>query len=96
MGAGLSGIEAATEMTGKLRALLGGASSTQPFRVILADHESRVGSDTAIEPCGVTLRSGEEILAATVVWCAGMRANPQLIARTQRGVTKHEREHRLY
>ena len=30
----------------------------------------------AIGPSGVTLKSGEEILATTVVWCAGMRANP--------------------
>ena len=30
----------------------------------------------AVGPAGVTLKSGEEIAAATVVWCAGMRANP--------------------
>src|SRR5262249_19695905 len=27
-------------------------------------------------PLGITLKSGEEMPAATVVWCAGMRANP--------------------
>ena len=102
VGAGLTGIEAATEMPGKLRALLARTSTTRPFRVILADHEARVGSDmgdsarpvieqalaalgietrlgvriVAIGPSGVMLESGEEIPAATVVWCAGMRANP--------------------
>jgi NADH dehydrogenase len=102
VGAGLTGIEAATEMPGKLRALLAQANTMRPFRVILADHNPQVGSDmgesarpvieealaalgietrlgidiVAIGPSGVTLKSGEEIPAATVVWCAGMRANP--------------------
>jgi len=102
VGAGLTGIEAATEMPGKLRAILTQANTMRPFRVILADHNPHVGSDmgdsarpvieealaalgietrlgieiVAIGPSGVTLRSGEEIPAATVVWCAGMRANP--------------------
>jgi NADH dehydrogenase len=99
VGAGLTGIEAATEMPGKLRTVLG---TTRPFRVILADHNPLVGSDmgdsarpvieealvalgvetrlgievTAIHPTGITLKSGEVIPTATVVWCAGMRANP--------------------
>jgi NADH dehydrogenase len=39
--------------------------------------ETRLGIDVAtVSPTGVTLGSGEEIPAATVVWCAGMRANP--------------------
>jgi NADH dehydrogenase len=102
VGAGLTGIEAATEMPGKLRVLLASASITRPFRVILVDHARRVGSDmgasagpvieealaalgietrlgveiAAVGPLGVKLKSGEEIPAATVVWCAGMRANP--------------------
>jgi NADH dehydrogenase len=102
VGAGLTGIEAATEMPGKLRAVMAQANTTRPFRVILADHHPRVGSDmgesarpvieealaalgietrlgveiVAIGPVGVMLKSGEEIPAATVVWCAGMRANP--------------------
>jgi NADH:ubiquinone reductase (H+-translocating) len=102
VGAGLTGIEAATEMPGKLRAVVARANPTRPFRVILADHQPRVGSDmgasarpvieealaalgietrvgveiVAIGPSGVRLTSGEEIPAATVVWCAGMRANP--------------------
>jgi NADH dehydrogenase len=97
VGAGLTGIEAATELLGKLRA----AGSAAP-RVILADHQPRVGSDmgddacqvidnalaslgvatrtgvaiSAIDQAGATLSSGEKILAATIVWCAGMRANP--------------------
>jgi NADH:ubiquinone reductase (H+-translocating) len=102
VGAGLTGIEAATEMPGKLRAVLAQATMTRPCRVILADHQPWVGSDmgacarpviaealaalgietrlgidiVSIGPAGVRLRSGEEIPAATVVWCAGMRANP--------------------
>jgi len=100
--AGLTGIEAATEMPGKLRAVLAQANTTRPFRAILADHHPWVGSDmgeyarpvieealaalgietrlgidiASISPSGVMLTSGEEIPAATVVWCAGMRANP--------------------
>lgn len=39
--------------------------------------ETRPGVEiTAIGPAGLTLKSGEEILTATVVWCAGMRAHP--------------------
>ena len=97
VGAGLTGIEAATELLGKLRAA-GAAAS----RVILADHQPRVGSDmgdaachvigealaslgvatrtgvaiSAIDRFGATLSTGEKIPAATIVWCAGMRANP--------------------
>ncbi len=96
-GAGLTGIEAATEMLGKLRS----AGAVAP-RVILADHQPRVGSDmgdgachvigealaslgvaartgvaiNAIDGSGATLSTGEKIPAATIVWCAGMRANP--------------------
>jgi NADH:ubiquinone reductase (H+-translocating) len=102
VGAGLTGIEAATEMPGKLRAVLAQANTTRPCRVILADHHPWVGSDmgasarpvieealaalgiemrvgldiVSISLSGVLLSSGEEIPAATVVWCAGMRANP--------------------
>ena len=97
VGAGLTGIEAATELLGKLRS----AGATAP-RVILADHRPRVGSDmgegacdvigealaslgvatrtgaaiSAIDPSGATLSTDERIPAATIVWCAGMRANP--------------------
>ena len=102
VGAGLTGIEVATVMPERLRAILAQASMTRPYRVILADHQPGVGSDmgayarpviedalaalgvetrlgieiVALGPTGVRLRSGEEIPAATVVWCAGMRANP--------------------
>jgi NADH dehydrogenase len=99
VGAGLTGIEAAAELPGKLRAALGRSA---PFRVILADHSPRVGSDmgddarpviqtalaalgvetrtgvsvTAVTEAGAVLGSGERIPAATVVWCAGLRATP--------------------
>jgi NADH:ubiquinone reductase (H+-translocating) len=103
VGAGLTGIETAAEMPGRLRAVLDRADTTRPFRVILADHNPFVGSDmgdsarpviekalaalgvetrlgidvVSVNPTGMTLESGEEIAAATVVWCAGMQANPR-------------------
>src|SRR5260370_6803985 len=71
-------------------------------RVILADHQPRIGSDmgdgachvidaalaslgvatrtgvaiSEIDRSGGTFSTGEKIPAATIVWCAGMRANP--------------------
>ncbi len=97
VGGGLTGIEAAAEMPGKLRA----AGIASPL-VILADHAERVGADmgegavpvieeafaalgvetrggvsvAAVDAEGATLATGERIAAATVVWCAGMRAHP--------------------
>jgi NADH dehydrogenase len=102
VGAGLTGIEAATLMPARLGAVLAQAGLDQSVRVILADHKPFVGSDmgesarpvieealaalgvetrlgievASIHPAGLHLKSGEEIPAATVVWCAGMRANP--------------------
>ena len=102
VGAGLTGVEVAAEMPGKLRAAMETANLARPIRVILADHQPRVGSDmgdsarpviehaltslglelrpgidvVAVGPGGVRLASGEVIPAETVVWCAGMRANP--------------------
>lgn len=102
VGGGLTGIEAATEMPEKLRAILARNNLNRPFHVILADRNPCVGSDmgesaqpvieealaalgiemrlgidvASITAAGMTLKSGEEIPAATVVWCAGMRANP--------------------
>jgi NADH dehydrogenase len=93
VGAGLTGIEAATEMVDRIGP--GG-------RVILADHAPQVGSDmgdsarpvieaalsslgvetrmgvsvAAVDAGGATLSTGEVIPAATVIWCAGMRASP--------------------
>lgn len=102
VGAGLTGIELATEMPARLRVILAANGVSQTPRVILADHHAWAGSDmgdsarpviaealaklgvetklgievAAVTPAGVQLKSGEEIPAATVVWCAGMRANP--------------------
>ncbi len=99
VGAGLTGIETASELPGMLSAALG--SEATP-RVILVDHNPHVGSDmgesarpviekalaqnkvdtmtgvgvTAVDERSVTLSSGDIVPAATVVWCAGMRANP--------------------
>ena len=98
VGAGLTGVEAATELATRLRDIANGA----PARIILADRSPRVGSNmgegacavieealrslaietrsgvtiTAVTERGARLSSGEEIAAATVVWCAGMRAHP--------------------
>jgi NADH dehydrogenase len=80
-------------MPGKLRGVLAGAGISQPFRVILSDHNLFVGSDmgesarpiieealaalgvkkrlqievVSTSPAGITLKSGEEIAAATAV-----------------------------
>lgn len=105
IGGGLTGIEAAAEMPGKLRAALAGAApsgATGEPRVIIADRQPWIGSDMGEEartviaealaalgietrPCvsvaavdeeGATLSTGERIAAATIVWCAGMQADP--------------------
>jgi len=101
VGGGLTGIEVATEMPDRLRAVLATDTQARP-RVILADRSERIGSDmgdsarpviaqalaalrvesrpgvsvAAIDASGVFLASGERIDARTVIWCAGMRANP--------------------
>jgi NADH dehydrogenase len=92
IGAGLTGIEVATEL----------ASRRLGAHVILADMARWIGSDmgdsarpviaealealgvetrtgvgvTAVDAAGADLTSGERIAAETVVWCAGMQANP--------------------
>jgi NADH dehydrogenase len=104
-GAGLTGIEAATEMIGKLSSAIASLPASHPApcaRVILADRQPVIGSDmgaaaisiitkalaalgiethtgvsvASVDASGATLVSGERIAAATVVWCAGMKANP--------------------
>ncbi|WP_029113661.1 NAD(P)/FAD-dependent oxidoreductase [Mycobacterium sp. URHB0044] len=99
VGAGLTGIETASELPKMLSDSLGPGVTP---RVILVDHNPHVGSDmgdsarpvieaalaqngvdavtdvgvTAVDERSVTLSSGEVVPAATLVWCAGMRANP--------------------
>jgi NADH dehydrogenase len=99
VGAGLTGIETASELPAMLSAALGDAIAP---RVVLVDHNPLVGSDmgdsarpvieealagngvetmtgagvAAVDGRGVTLSDGEVIPSATLVWCAGMRANP--------------------
>lgn len=99
VGAGLTGIEAASELPDRLRALFT-LDGVLP-RVVLVDHNPLVGSDmgasarpvieqalsdngvetrtgvsvTAVSKDSVSLSSGEDLPAATVVWCAGMRAS---------------------
>ena len=98
-GAGLTGIEAACELPGRLRTLFAGTGVTP--RVVLVDHNPAVGSDmgasarpvieralsdngvetrtgvsvTGVSKRGVSLSSGEQLAAATVLWCAGLRAS---------------------
>ena len=98
VGAGLTGIETASELPGMLSDALGPGATP---RVILVDHNPHVGSDmgesarpviekaladnnvdtmtgvgvTAVDADSVTLSSGDVVKAATLVWCAGMRAN---------------------
>jgi NADH dehydrogenase len=100
VGAGLTGIEAACELPGRLAGLFAGRDGCTP-RVLLVDRNPFVGSDmgdsarplieaaladngvealtgvgvTAIDAEGVMLSTGQRVEAATVVWCAGMRAN---------------------
>ncbi|RAV14690.1 NAD(P)/FAD-dependent oxidoreductase [Mycolicibacterium sp. GF69] len=99
VGAGLTGIETASELTAILAQTLGSGATP---RVVLVDRNPHVGSDmgdsarpviekalsdngvetitgvgvTQVGPRSVTLSTGEVIETATVVWCAGMRANP--------------------
>lgn len=99
VGAGLTGIETASELPAMLSDALGAGATP---RVILVDHNPHVGSDmgdsarpvieealagnkidtmtgvgvVAVDRRSVTLSDGQVIPAATLVWCAGMRANP--------------------
>lgn len=99
VGAGLTGIETACELPDRIRTVFG--PTVRP-RVVLVDHNPRVGSDmgdsarpviedalvrngvetrtgcgvVAVDRDSVTLDSGEVIPSTTLVWCAGMRANP--------------------
>lgn len=98
VGAGLTGIETACELPTRLAAIFG--PDVTP-RVVLIDHDDRVGSDMGpsarpviekalsdngietrtavsavdVDEHGLALSSGELLPAATVVWCAGMRAS---------------------
>ncbi|MCQ4121551.1 NAD(P)/FAD-dependent oxidoreductase [Rhodococcus tibetensis] len=100
VGAGLTGIETASELPGMLAKVYAGRNVAP--RVLLIDHNPHVGSDmgasarpvieaalsdngvetmtgvgvAAVDEHGVKLTSGEVLAAGTVVWCAGMRANP--------------------
>jgi NADH:ubiquinone reductase (H+-translocating) len=105
VGGGLTGIEVATEMFGKLRAAIAHAPASglaMSPRVILADHQAWIGSDmgesarpviaealqnlgvetrpgisvASIDARGAILVTGALIPAATVIWCAGMQADP--------------------
>jgi NADH:ubiquinone reductase (H+-translocating) len=113
VGAGLTGIELATELPKKLAQLFGPGRG----HVILADSNAHIGSNmgehalpvidealaalgietrvnvavASVDATGALLASGERIATETVVWCAGMRANP-LVA----GIPgKHDRFGRL-
>ena len=99
VGAGFTGIEAATEIPARLRTIFGADANP---RVIIIDRnetvvpdmgsgprpivedalrklgiETRLGAGVAsLDKSGITLTSGEHIETATVIWAAGIRANP--------------------
>ena len=102
VGAGLTGIEAACELPGRLRAAFAGQNLAEAPLVVLADHQGQIGSDmgdgaraviatalrslgiemrpgvsiAGVDPAGATLATGERIAAETILWCAGMQADP--------------------
>jgi NADH dehydrogenase len=97
VGAGLTGIETACELPGRLV-----HASERATRVVLIDHNAHVGSDMGpsarpvidqaltsigietrtgvavreVDGGGIMLSTGERIETHTVIWCAGIRANP--------------------
>ena len=99
VGAGFTGIETATEMPERLRAILG---QEVKVRVLMLEHAPVVGPElgatprpvieealrevgvetftsagvAAIESDGVLTADGRRFYASTVIWTAGMRANP--------------------
>lgn len=99
VGAGFTGIEAATEIPARLRTIFGAKANP---RVIIIDRneavvpdmgsgprpivedalrklgiETRLGAGVAsLDKSGITLTSSEHIETATVIWAAGIRANP--------------------
>ena len=99
VGAGFTGIETASDMPERLRAILG---QDAKVRVLMLEHAPVVGPElgagprplieealrevgvetftssgvAAIEADGVVTTDGRRFAAATVIWTAGMRANP--------------------
>jgi NADH dehydrogenase len=75
VGAGLTGVEVASEMPGKLRMALEQANRTGLVRVILADHQPKIGSDMgdaarplieeALRSLGVETRPGAQVVSIT-------------------------------
>ncbi|WP_336975554.1 NAD(P)/FAD-dependent oxidoreductase [Acinetobacter pittii] len=97
-GGGLTGLETVTEMSERLRSILGETD----VRVVLVDSSTEIGAAmgdqaatvirealselgvegkaglrvTALDATSVTLSNSEKIETETVIWTAGMRANP--------------------
>ncbi len=73
VGAGLTGIETACELPARLRVIQERAGSSEPVRVVLADHHPRVGSalgasagpviEEALAALGVERREGVQVAA---------------------------------
>ncbi|HYW88738.1 MAG TPA: NAD(P)/FAD-dependent oxidoreductase [Chloroflexota bacterium] len=80
VGAGLTGIEAATEMPEKLRATLARANVNRPFHIILADRSAHVGSDMGESARPVI----EEALAALEI---EMRLGIDIVSISPVGIT---------
>jgi NADH dehydrogenase len=99
VGAGFTGIEAATELPSRLRTILDKNANPRVIvvdrneavvpdmgegpRPIVEDALRKLGVETrlgvgvsSLDKSGITLSSGERIEAATVIWAAGIRANP--------------------
>lgn len=98
-GGGFTGIEAATEMPSRLRAILG---ADAPIRVIVVERAAEIGPElganprpvieaqleaegvevrtgvgvTQVAPDHVVLSDGSRIETCTLIWTAGVRANP--------------------
>jgi NADH dehydrogenase len=85
VGAGLTGIETACELPGRLRTILSDAKGARSFRVILADQSSKVGSDMGDSARPVI----EEALAALDV---ETRMGVDIVAVSDTGVTLHSGE----
>ena len=99
VGAGFTGIETASDMPERLRAILGQVANVRVLmleyapvvgpelgagpRPVIEEALREVGVETftssgvaAIEADGVVIADGRRFYAATVIWTAGMRANP--------------------
>ncbi len=104
MPARLRALLAEHKMTGPIRVILAdhqphiGSDMGDSARPVIVEAltalgvEMRTGVEVvSVTPAGITLKSGETIAASTVIWCAGMKANPL----TQLFPVEHDRLGRI-